>query len=443
MAGLRSGRYLDPASLTFPSSGSAVRSQITRVSSQLSRPVESCSACGSNSIEPLFEAIHTPVLLCELWPDEAAAVECPRGDIRLGYCDACGLIENHAYEAELVHYSDAYENSLEGSPLFQEYQGTLAQEIIDRHGLHGKRVMEVGCGNGSFLLKLCEQNGNTGLGFDPSYPSELPTSRLGGSVQFHRSYFGPGEEHPTVDLVVSRQVLEHIPEPRPFLSDVLKAGLAPGGDSAIVLEVPNTEATLRNLALWEVTYEHCTYFTRGSLARLLASCGFDVIHSEQTYADQFITLDARPTAAVTGEILAETEDLASLRKLALNFAANYSDHLLHWTQKLRSWAADGLNVALWGSGTRGISFLNLADKDRSIHTVIDVNPRKHGKHLPGTGQMIVGPDALKPGEHEPDVVLVVNPIYRAEIARDLRKRGLSASVQTLEVDAPKGTTLVQ
>ncbi|HIF41227.1 MAG TPA: methyltransferase domain-containing protein [Planctomycetes bacterium] len=410
------------------------------MSSPQSSTPETCSACGGGSLEPLFETLQTPVLLCELWPDEASAVACPRGDIRLALCGTCGLIENHAFRPELVHYSDAYENSLEGSALFKEYQEALAQDVIERHGLRHKRVMEVGCGNGSFLLRLCEETGNTGLGFDPSYPSELPSTRLDGSVQFHRAYFGPGQEHPRVDIVVSRQVLEHIPEPRPFLSDVLKAGLAPGAHSAVVLEVPNTEATLRNLALWEVTYEHCTYFTRGSLARLLASCGFDVIHSEQTYADQFITLDARPSAASTGEIRAEIEDLESLKELARSFAANYADHLLYWTQRLQSWATEGQRVALWGSGTRGISFLNLADTDRSISTVIDVNPRKHGKHLPGTGQMIVGPDSLKPGEGEPDVVLVVNPIYREEITRDLRERGLSASVQTLEADTPTGTT---
>jgi hypothetical protein len=54
--------------------------------------------------------------------------------------------------------------------------------------------------------------------------------------------------------------------------------------------------------------------------------------------------------------------------------------------------------------------------------------------------MIVGPDSLKPGDREPDVVLVVNPIYREEITRDLRDRGLSASVLTLEADTPAGTT---
>jgi SAM-dependent methyltransferase len=391
-------------------------------------------------MDSLFECLQTPVLLCELWPDEAAAVACPRGDIRLGLCTKCGLIENHSFRAELVQYSDAYENSLEGSPLFQEYQEVLAEALITRHGLHHKRVMEVGCGNGAFLLRLCKETGNSGVGFDPSYPSELPDTRLEGAVQFHRAYFDSGQDCEPVDLVVSRQVLEHIPDPRPFLRDVLKSGLNPGADSALVLEVPNTEATLRNMALWEVTYEHCTYFTRGSLARLLACCGFDVIHSEQTYADQFITLDARPSATSTGEIRAETEDLESLKTLARSFAANYSDHLLHWTRQLRSWAAEGLGVALWGSGTRGISFLNLADTDRSIRTVIDVNPRKHGKHLPGTGQMIMGPDALKPGDREPDVVLVVNPVYREEIARDLRKRGLSAAVQTLEAEAPTGST---
>ena len=45
-----------------------------------------------------------------------------------------------------------------------------------------------------------------------------------------------------------------------------------------------------------------------------------------------------------------------------------------------------------------------------------------------TGQEIVGPEQLK--ERKPDVVIIMNPIYKQEIQADLRKLGLEPEVLT-------------
>ena len=62
--------------------------------------------------------------------------------------------------------------------------------------------------------------------------------------------------------------------------------------------------------------------------------------------------------------------------------------------------------------------------DRDVVTrVVDINPHKQGKHLAGTGQRIVAPAAL--ADDPPDLVVVMNPIYRDEIAADLARQGLT------------------
>jgi hypothetical protein len=56
-----------------------------------------------------------------------------------------------------------------------------------------------------------------------------------------------------------------------------------------------------------------------------------------------------------------------------------------------------------------------------IEYLVDINPYRHGKFVPGTGKQIVGPEFL--AQYRPDLVIAMNPIYRAEIARDLNRLG--------------------
>ena len=53
----------------------------------------------------------------------------------------------------------------------------------------------------------------------------------------------------------------------------------------------------------------------------------------------------------------------------------------------------------------------------TIDRVVDINPHKQGKFLAGTGQQIVAPEQLR--DAPPDVVLLMNPIYRDEVAAQL------------------------
>jgi hypothetical protein len=62
-----------------------------------------------------------------------------------------------------------------------------------------------------------------------------------------------------------------------------------------------------------------------------------------------------------------------------------------------------------------------------IQYVVDINPRKHGKFVTGTGQEIVPPEFLK--EYQPDCVIIMNPIYAQEIKNTVEQFGLEVEYE--------------
>jgi len=335
---------------------------------------------------------------------------------------ATGMATNRDFDAHLLAYGEGYENSLGFSEFFQGYIQGFAKDLIQRHHLEGKAVMEVGCGDGSFLRLMVQNGAASGIGFDPSYPPDQPTTLEDGRIQIHVEAFPPrGQElHIQADLLVCRQVLEHVPDPLRFLQTI-RGGLPKDHATTVAFEVPNIFPTLEQQTSWDIIYEHCTYFSIGSLARLLSQAGFRVTHAHETYERQFITVEATTDSSVADRS-AEFDDMRELTEAVEKFDIAWRKRLADWTERLAQAKREGKRVAMWGTGARGVNFLNLVDPDRTIGCAIDINPRKHGLHVAGTGQVIAPPSALV--DFQPDLVIIMNGIYQDEIRTSLAKMDL-------------------
>jgi hypothetical protein len=73
-----------------------------------------------------------------------------------------------------------------------------------------------------------------------------------------------------------------------------------------------------------------------------------------------------------------------------------------------------------------LTTLGLAED--AVEFAVDINPHRRGQFMATTGQEIIGPERLT--EDKPDVVIVMNPIYKQEIQADLQKLGLTPEVLT-------------
>jgi len=72
----------------------------------------------------------------------------------------------------------------------------------------------------------------------------------------------------------------------------------------------------------------------------------------------------------------------------------------------------GQRAVVWGAGSKGVTFLNVLNIQDQIEYVVDINLRKQGMYIAGTGQQIVPPEFLR--NYQPDVVIVMNLIYKVK-----------------------------
>jgi SAM-dependent methyltransferase len=386
-----------------------------------------CPVCNSTDIAVFFEILGMPVHCNLLWTTRDEAIQAPRGDIWLGFCGDCGHIFNLAFDPALMDYTQDYENSLHFSPRFQSYAESLAARLIERYDLHGKNIIEIGCGKGDFLKLLCERGANRGVGFDPSYVPERGTPATAERVTFIQDFYSERYASCQADFVCCRHVLEHVHSPRDFLASVRQA-IGDRSGTAVFFEVPNVSFTLRNQGIWDLIYEHCSYFGAGSLSRLFTLCGFDTYDVAETYGSQFLCIEASPREGLADSAGDVGRDLGGLACDVAAFADVYRSKVQVWRRTLERMACAGQRAAVWGAGSKGVMFLNVLEAQEQILQdqilyAVDINPRKQGMYVAGTGQQIVPPEFLR--EVRPDVVIVMNPVYEGEIRQMTENLGLS------------------
>lgn len=332
---------------------------------------------------------------------------------------------NRSFDERLLDYGATYENTLHFSPRFQGFARSLAERLVASHDLVGARVGELGSGPGHFLSMLCEAGAAEGFGWDPSYDPD----RLGApdhrDVAISNDLF-PDDGSVPVRLAFSQHVLEHLRDPVAALSAQRQAVVAHQG--VVYSEVPNGQHMVQQCALWDLIYEHLSYFVPTSLELACRRAGLEVSQIGTTFGDQFLWCEATPGAGGpppqhdAGAAVAEAVDAAR------RFGRVASERIESASADLGRRAADG-PVALWGAGSKGLTYLNLMSDVAPISAVVDLNPRKAGAGVPGTSLVIDGPQALV--AIQPRTVIVANPLYRDEIATTLADLGLEVELLLL------------
>lgn len=384
-----------------------------------------CPSCGHGNMDIFYEVKGVPVHSVLLMPTREEAINYPKGDIALGFCNACGFISNVVFDPTLHEYSSRYEETQGFSETFNDFHRRLATRLIERYDLHGKNIIEIGCGKGEFLTMLCELGGNRGVGFDPAYVSERNTSSAKERITFVQDFYSEKYSRYQADFVCCKMTLEHIPNTSEFVQ-IVRRSIGDRFDPIVFFQIPDVTRILRERAFWDIYYEHCSYFSPGSLARLFRNCDFDVIDLWTDYDDQYLMIEARPGYHEERGILPIEEQLETLQRHVADFTQDVQHTLGMWEEKLMNMTRTHRRAVIWGAGSKGVAFLTKLNVQKEIEFAVDINPYKHGTYMAGTGQEIVAPDFLR--TYKPDVIIVMNPIYCEEIREDLERLGITAEL---------------
>jgi len=380
-----------------------------------------CPVCGSSSISTFLTREQVPVHQNLPMENRESAIDIARGDLNMAVCHDCGFVFNRTFELSRLSYGKLYDNNQAYSPYFSGYLDSFAHHLIFEKNVQNCQITEVGCGSGSFLRRLVEikETGNRGYGFDPSYVG--PATDLGQRLKFEKSYYGTEHASIHADVVICRHVIEHVPTPL-LLLHTMRTALVNSPQARVFLETPCLEWILRNQIIWDFFYEHCSLFTINSLTTAIETEGFELQSVRHVFGGQYLYLEAT-TSNKKG---INTKKPGSIPQLAREFGEAEDKLKRKWRTEIQALLSKG-KVAIWGAGAKGVTFANLVDPDRElIDCVVDLNPNKQGKYLPGAGHLIVNPQEL--AQRGVVAAILMNSNYRDEIRALLREARLTINL---------------
>lgn len=311
------------------------------------------------------------------------AIQFPKVNVILKQDEKSGLVINSNFNENII-YNKQYDNDQTFSDSFKKHLTIIKKMLIDR-GFYSKRIVEIGAGKGYFLEYL-ENNGFNIIGYDPAYNGNNP--------KIFKEYFSDGRLE--ADLIILRHTLEHIPNPHNFIKNICKQNNYKG---KIFIEVPDFNWIVRKKAFWDIFHEHCNYFTKETLSNIFNNCEIASFFNEQYI---YLFANIKDIKSTLNEEVIRYDNLFQI----FNSKMNYYKKLLE----------ENNNIVLWGAASKGVTFVNLLDKKRQrIKYLVDINPNKQNKYIPGTGHTIFSPDYLFEDKTPTDMIIVMNKNYFNEI----------------------------
>jgi SAM-dependent methyltransferase len=384
-----------------------------------------CPICQCETAIQLAQPFSAPLLQNRVWSDRASARAAPVGELDFVLCADCGFAWNRAFRPDKVVYDQAYDNDQTGSPRFRVHLAAMIERVLACLP-SGRRthLLEVGCGQGAFLTELARRKCFASLtGFDPAWRGKEGLEM--DPITIHRRYFGSN----ALDLVphgplfvVSRHTIGHVADPLSFLR-VIRAILRTNDDERLFLETADIAWIIETFQPKDLFYEHCSIFSRDALRVALAAAGFELLSIGHVFNDQYLWAEARP-AIRERRIIGHCEFTAAAKNFALR-----RDRFNHvWRARIARIAANG-RVWLWGAASKGVTFALLVDPDGSqLAGAIDINQKKIGYFMPGTGLPIVSPSVLQDG----DTVIIMNANYNGEITSCIAEMGITARLLSVD-----------
>ena len=348
--------------------------------------------------------------------------------LRLLVCERCWLVQTEDHAGREALFADDYAYFSSFSTSWLAHAETYVRAMRDRFGLTPASLVSEVAANDGYLLRYVQSAGIPCYGIEPTASTAAAARRLG--LEIVERFFGVGLAHELaaagrqVDLVAANNVLAHVPDINDFVAG-FTALLKP--DGVATFEFPHLLRLLRENQFDTVYHEHYSYLSLGAVRRVFETNGLEVFDVEQlpTHGGSLRVFAQRADAGrrATSESVARV--LRDEADAGLASAAGYEgfqakvdrlkdDFMAYLVEARRA----GRTVAAYGAAAKGNTLMNYAGvRPDLIAFVVDRNPAKQGKFMPGSRIPIVAEQALR--DAKPDDVVLLPWNLRDELTAQL------------------------
>lgn len=386
-----------------------------------------CRMCGDNALRELIDLGVQPVAHNLL--DVEDAEDRITHPLLLHYCEKCGFVQiNDPIPPEKLYEDYNYcFSQWKNQPHIQSEIELFQKFIPDKE----HRIMEVGCNDGVFIKPLLQAGYKNITGVEPNRYAANFARKTG--VNIINSMFTMdtvneiGNKVGKTDLLILRQVLEHIPDLGGFF-DAASYILNDGG-GMLFIEVPDFEQVLRTAECSTIWEEHPNYFTKNTLAFLLQAHGFEPITWEfyDFSGGAMAVLAKKSSNTVVGRSLRYTGGGIPLREYA-EFSDRVFSRRNQLVNVLASARKQGYEIYLYGSGVRACTMANGLSLGKLFDGCVDDQKEKQGHFMPGCRLPIKGLDSVLNANTKQIFLLAVNHENEQKVMNNILSRGLNKTL---------------
>jgi SAM-dependent methyltransferase len=344
--------------------------------------------------------------------------------LRVFTCTNCWLVqtEDYAHVAELFARDYAYFSSFSSSWL--AHAERYVARMVNRFGLGPESsVIEVASNDG-YLLQYVRGRGIPCLGIEPTHSTAQSARDKG--LEVIEEFFGQtlGEKLAqtgrAADLIAANNVLAHVPDINDFVAGFARV-LKPSG--VATFEFPHLARLVAECQFDTIYHEHFSYLSLSAVRTIFAANGLSVFDVEEiethggslrVYAQRSDT-GVREASSAVAELLARETALGVCTE---NYYHGFQSRADRIKDDLLSFLIQakraGQSIGAYGAAAKGNTLLNYAGVRSSLLPwVVDRNPAKQGKFLPGSRIPIVDEDHLR--QCKPHFVLILPWNLRTEV----------------------------
>jgi SAM-dependent methyltransferase len=386
-----------------------------------------CRGCGNVDLKRIVCLPEMPFTDDFIFPNDLGKEF--RADIDVFVCRSC-LTAQTQHDVDVRDYYKDYHYSVGDSATATRFMQLLATNLKERYypGVQGKKVLEVGSGDGGQLVAFRETGCHV-LGFEPSSllsrAAKLKGIQTIQGLFTDRSISRLPKAFREVDVVILSYTFDHLPNPRSFLA--VARSILNKTDGLLVVEIHDLQKIIERQEFCLFEHEHSIYLTEVTAREMCQREGFevidfDLISSADRRANSLIFVatpagsslagrTARPTTPSAFSDLGFYEDVGENIRAGIKNLEVFVDHV----------TGKGRTLAGYGAGGRGVMTLAAMDNASRLRYLVDKNPKRLGLVAPKSGVPLVALDALK--SDPVDEILVFSFGYMREIQSDLAALG--------------------
>lgn len=348
--------------------------------------------------------------------------------LRVLVCQRCWLVQTEDFAQASELFNDEYAYFSSYSSTWLAHARDYVERMAGRFALAGgHHVIEIAANDG-YLLQYVKNLGIPCLGIEPTLSTASAARNKG--IPIITEFFGVElatrlrAEEKQADLMVANNVLAHVPNINDFVT-AFAILLKPAG--VATFEFPHLLNLLDSYQFDTIYHEHFSYLSLTAVLGIFARCGLTVFDVEElsTHGGSLRVYAQRTDTGVHDRCSVVTELLQREERVGLLSVERYASfqrktHQLKndFVHFLTKCSREGKSVAGYGAAAKGNTFLNYAGvRPDLLPFVVDRNPSKQGKYMPGSRIPIVDERVLR--EHRPDYVVLLPWNLKSEITKQL------------------------